>query len=88
MAPTNTAELMQSVRECSTIAAQLVRHIDALRNLYRMWQTGLFDPNVLTAAQLEQLGLTDPSDITKLFDIVPTLDDLHNRSLIARGLAG
>ena len=88
MAPINTLELLQSARQCTTLAASFVKGIEALRDLETMRQNGLFVPGNLTQAQMDQLGINDPSELDKLLDLTPTLDDLHQRSLIARGLAG
>lgn len=88
MAPQNNAERMQSAREATSLAAALVRNIDALRNLYRLREIGLFSPDDLSAEQLNQLGLNDPAEIGKLLDTVPDLENAHTRALIARGLAG
>ena len=88
MAPTNTSELLQSARECTTLAANFVKTIEAMRNLDKMRNSGLFTPGNLTQAHMDQLGINDPSEIEKWLDLTPTLDDLHDRSLIARGLAG
>ena len=88
MAPINTLELLQSARQCTTLAASFVKSIEAMRDLETMRQNGLFVPTNLTQAQMDQLGINDPSEIEKWLDLTATLDDLHQRSLIARGLAG
>ena len=88
MAPTNTSELLQSARECTLLAANFVKTIEAMRNLDKMRSNGFFVPSSLTQAQMDQLGINDPGAIDNWLDLAPALAYLHERSLIARGLAG
>lgn len=82
------SEQIQSARATCKIAAQLATLIHELQDLDAQRQSGTFQPDQLTPAQLEALGLIDPAQLNKLLDEAANLQNAHDLAVQARGLAG